>query len=134
MKIKLSSLDMVEITKSLKDGWMDLNKISCFKWLLDGYNPRKCISDEELRYYLENLEKGWGYKPYDYSHYKEMIDGSVKLGQLDEDKAKALKNDWFYRQMIKEAFLGLLSIKSLGGEFYDVEPDFSFTDETPPKF
>lgn len=134
MKIKLSSLDMVEITKSLKGGWIDLNKISCFKGLLDGYNPRKRVSDKELHYYLERLRKGWGYKPNDESLYNEMIDAGVTLGMLDKDKAKVFKNEWLYRQMVKEAFIGLLSIKALGGEFYDVEQDFSFIDETPPKF
>lgn len=134
MKIRLSNTDMVEITKSLKEGWIDLNKIACFRQLLDGYNPRKQISDDELEYYLDCLNKGWGYKPHDKQVYDKSIDAGMKLGVLDKDRATVLSDKWFYRQMVKEAFLGLLAIKALGGTLHDVEPDLSFIEMRPPKF
>ena len=63
MKMKLSSLDVLQIAKALKCGWLDTDRIESFKSLVDGYNPPKEISRKELSYYLDCLYKGWGYEP-----------------------------------------------------------------------
>ena len=47
MKMKLSSLDVLQIAKALKCGWLDTDRIESFKSLVDGYNPPKEISRKE---------------------------------------------------------------------------------------
>lgn len=39
-----------------------------------------------------------------------------------------------YKRMVKEAFIGLVAIRALGGTFTDKEADFSFINRKPPKF
>ena len=46
MRIKLSSVDILEITKALKGGWLDMDKVTGLKTLLDGYNPPKQITKD----------------------------------------------------------------------------------------
>ena len=54
MRIKLSSVDILEITKALKGGWLDMDKVTSFKTLLDGYNPPKQITQRQMHYYLNS--------------------------------------------------------------------------------
>ena len=55
-------------------------------------------------------------------------------GDLLEKWKRQIDDGNIYRRMVKEAFIGLVAIKALGGTFTDKEPDFSFTDGEPPKF
>ena len=133
MKMKLNSLDVLQIAKALKCGWLDTDKIASFKSLVDGYNPPKEISRKELSYYLDCLYKGWGYEPTEWEQVKEkMLQGLD--GDLLEKWKRQIDDGSIYRCMVKEAFIGLVAIKALGGTFTDKEPDFSFTDGKPPKF
>lgn len=127
MEVKLSSLDMVQIAKALKEGWLDLDKIESFKSLVDGYNPPKDICKPELEYYLDCLYKGWGYVPADEEQMKEAMLQGLETKQLEKWKNR-IENDSVYRNLVKSTFMGLLAVKALGGKFIDVEPDFSFMD------
>ncbi|MDD3040199.1 hypothetical protein [Bacteroides sp.] len=133
MKVKVDSKDVLEIAKALKCGWLDMGKIESFKSLLDCYNPHKEIKRDELNYYLDCLYKGWGYKPTDEGSIKEMMLQGLD-GELLEKWRKHIESNSVYKRMVKEAFLGMVAIKALGGTFADIEPDFSFTGEEPPDF
>lgn len=133
MKVKVNSKDVLEIAKALKCGWLDMDKIASFKSLLDGYNPPREIKRDELNYYLDCLYKGWGYVPTDRKQIEETM-----LQGLDDDLLekweKSIDDGSLYKRMVKDAFLGMVAIRALGGTFADIEPDFSFTDKEPPKF
>lgn len=133
MKVKLNSRDVLEIAKALKCGWLDMGKISTFQSLLDGYNPPKEIKKKELDYYLDCLYKGWGYIPTDQKQIKE-----VMLQGLDDDLlgrwGKCIEDGIVYKRMVKDAFLGMVAVRALGGTFTDKKPDFSFTSEESPDF
>lgn len=133
MKIRLNSIDILQIAKALKCGWLDTDKIDSFKSLVDGYNPPQEIKRDELNYYLECLYKGWGFTPTNKEAIKEMM-----LQELDSDLLKkwqkSIEDNSLYKRMVKDAFLGMVAIKALGGTFTDIEPDFSFTERKPPKY
>ena len=57
MKMKLNNVDVLQIAKALKCGWLDTDRIESFKSLVDGYNLPKEISRKELNYYLDCLYK-----------------------------------------------------------------------------
>lgn len=133
MIIKLDSIDVLQITKALKSGWLDLSKIESFKSLVDGYNPPKQIAKDEVDYYLDCLFKGWGYNPTSKEQIKMAMLQGLENDLLEQWKS-SIENDSLYRQMVKYAFLGLLAIKGLGGNFEDVEPDFSFIEMRPHRF
>lgn len=133
MKIKVNSKDVLEIAKALKCGWLDMGKIATFQSLLDGYNPPKEIKRDELNYYLDCLYKGWGYKPTDKETVNEMMLQGLDADLLEKWE-KHIKSDRVYKRMVKEAFLGMVAIRALGGTFTDKEPDFSFTGEEKPNF
>lgn len=130
MKVRLESKDVAEIAKSLKSGWLDMGKVAVFQRLIKGYNPPKAITKQELDYYLDCLKKGWGYIPTDQENLQQTM-----LENLPDD----LKAEWIeqinegsiYRNLIKEAFLGLCALKGLGGTFTDQEGDFSFMEQEP---
>lgn len=124
---------MLQIAKSLKCGWLDTDKIESFRSLVDGYNPPKRIGRNELNYYLECLYKGWGYEPTKWERVKEQMLKGLD-GDLLEKWRRQIDDGSIYRRMVKEAFIGLVAIKALGGTFADIEPDFRFTEEEPPKF
>lgn len=129
----MNSKDVLEIAKALKCGWLDMEKIASFQSLLDGYNPPKEIKEEEIDYYLECLYQGWGYRPTDKETIKEAILQDLH-GELLEKWGNHIKNDSVYKRMVKEAFLGMVAIRGLGGTFSEKEPDFSFTNREPPTF
>lgn len=133
MKIRLNNIDVLQIAKALKCGWLDTDKIDSFKSLVEGYNPPKGIKREELNYYLECLFKGWGYEP---TNQKQVED--TMLQRLDSDLLekwrRQIEDGSIYRRFVKDAFIGLVTIKALGGTFTAIEPDFSFMEKKPPKF
>lgn len=133
MKIRLSSVDVLQIAKALKCGWLDTDKIESFKSLVEGYNPPKEIKKQELSYYLDCLYKGWGYVPTEQKVIQEMMMKGFDSDLLDKWQQQ-IDNGSIYKGMVKDAFLGMVAIKALGGTFIDKEPDFSFTDAEPPKF
>ena len=133
MKIKLDSIDILQITKALKSGWLDLDKIESFKSLVDGYNPPRRITRNELAYYMDCLYKGWGYVPTNEKEIKEAMLQGLDDKQLEKWQG-SIEDGSVYRQLVKYAFIGLLAIKGLGGRFDDIEPDFSFTGMKPPRF
>ena len=85
MRIKLSSVDILEITKALKGGWLDMDKVTSFKTLLDGYNPPKQITQRQMHYYCKCLYKGLGYTPTD-----EATINKIMLSELPAN----LKEKW----------------------------------------
>ena len=58
---------------------------------------------------------------------KEMMQGLD--GDLLEKWKRQIEDGSIYRRMVKEAFIGLVAIKALGGTFTDKEPDFSFNSD-----
>lgn len=133
MKIRLSSVDVLQIAKALKCGWLDTDKIASFRSLVDGYNPPREIKQKELDYYLDCLYKGWGYKPTEWERVKEVMLQGLD-GDLLEKWELQIEDGSIYRRFVKDAFIGLMAIKALGGTFTDKEPDLSFTDGKPSKF
>lgn len=128
MKIKLSSLDVLQISKALKGGWLDLDKIDTFKSLVEGYNPPKGITDEELSYYLECLHKGYGYIPTPRKEFESQLLPELNNEQLEKWK-DGIEDGSIYKQFVKRAFIGLVAVRGLGGTFEDVKPVFSFIEE-----
>lgn len=55
-------------------------------------------------------------------------------GDLLEKWRRQIEDGSIYRRLVKEAFVGLIAIKALGGTFTGKEPDFGFVDGKPPKF
>lgn len=41
MKIKLSSVDTLQMAKAIKSGWLDTDKVEALRQLVEGYNPPK---------------------------------------------------------------------------------------------
>lgn len=133
MIIKLNNTDVMQIVKALKSGWLDLSKVDGFKRLIDGYNPPKEITRDELDFYLDCLFKGWGYRPTGKKQIRDaMLQGLDR--ELLEQWGAAIENGRLYKQLVRYAFLGLLAIKGLGGSFEDVEPNFEFIEKKPPQF
>lgn len=133
MEVKLNSIDVLQIAKALKSGWLDLSNIESFKSLVDGYNPPKRVTRNELDYYLDCLFKGWGYRPTSKEQIKQaMLQGLD--GEMLEKWRCYIENDSVYREFVKSAFIGLLAVKALGGSFEDVGQDFSFIEMKPPQF
>lgn len=133
MRIKIDSIDVLQIAKALKSGWLDTDRVESLKSLVEGYNPPKMIKRDEFNYYLDCLYKGWGYKPTDVGAVKEVALHGLD-GELLEKWQKSIENNALYKMMVKSAFLGLLSIHALGGTFAGVEADFSFMEGRPPEF
>jgi len=133
MKIRLSSIDVLQIAKALKCGWLDTDKIESFKSLVEGYNPLKEIKKQELCYYLDCLYKGWGYVPTEQKEIGEMMMKYFDSDLLDKWQ-RQIDDGSIYKRMIRDAFLGMVAIRALGGTFIDKKPDFSFTDNEPLKF
>ncbi len=127
MKIKLSSIDVLQISKALKSGWLDLDKIDTFKSLVEGYNPPELIDDKKLAYYKDCLFKGWGYEPTPINEFNEIVNN------LDSDQLSkwedCIKDGRLYSIFVERAFWGLIAIKALGGTFEEVKPDFSFIED-----
>ena len=131
MKIKLSNTDVVEIAKAIKSGWLDLSKVASFKSLLDGYNPTKPITAQQLDYFIKCLYRGVGYIPNDEPTTKELFE---QLPPDEKEKwAVGIENGQLYRMFIKDIFVGMVALKAIGGRFVDKEPDFGFI-ETVPDF
>lgn len=130
MEINLSVQDILELSRALKNGKLNIDKVSRLRDLKANYRPPKSIGGEELEYYLNLLMRGWGYAPTSSKVFAQML----LQGDVAEKHKKYIESGRCYRQLIKDAFIGLLAIRALGGKFYNVEPDFSFENETPPSF
>lgn len=125
--MKLSSIDVLQIAKALKCGWLDTDKIASFRRLVEAYNPPREIKQHELDYYLDCLYKGWGYEP---TARKQFIEAMLQGldGDLLEQWRQSIEDGQVYRRLVKDAFMGLMAVKALGGTFTDKEPDFGFMD------
>lgn len=55
-------------------------------------------------------------------------------GDLLEKWRRQIEDGSIYSRFVKDAFIGLVAIKALGGTFTDKEPDFGFMESKPPKF
>lgn len=120
MEIKLNSIDMLQIAKALKCGWLDLDKIESFRSLVEGYNPPKEIKQDELDYYLDCLYDGWGYTPASEEQVREAMSQGLSA-DLQEKWKRQIGNGQLYRRLVREAFLGLIAMKALGGTFQYTE-------------
>lgn len=129
MKIKLNSTDVLEIAKALKSGWLDMDKITSFKSLLDGYNPPKMITQQQLDYMVGCLYDGIGYIPNSEAATNKIF--KELPPELQEKWKVSIENGQLYRTFIKEAFCGMVAVKAIGGQFTLKEPDFSFTESVP---
>lgn len=130
MKVKLNSKDILEIAKALKGGWLDMDKIERFKSLLEGYNPPKEITDEQIKYYLDGLYRGIGYKPTDEAKVIDAIKMSLDKELLETWK-ESLEDGRVYKMLVREAFLGMVAIVAMGGTFEEPEFDFNFLGTKP---
>ena len=128
MKVKLDNKDVLEIAKSLKNGWLDMGKVAVFQRLIKGYNPPKAITNKELDYYLSCLKNGWGYIPTEQKQIEQtMLEGlpNELLAEWHDD----IKSGIIYKTLVKEVFLGLVALKGLGGAFINQQGDFSFMEK-----
>ena len=130
MKIKLDNTDVLEIAKALKSGWLDMDKITAFKSLIDGYNPPKLITGQQLKYFKDCLYSGIGYIPNSEAATKELL--QQLPDEVKEKWGKGIENGNVYRTFVREAFFGMVAVKALGGQFVFKEPDFSFIESIPP--
>ena len=76
-------------------------------------------------HYLDYLYKGWGYEPRKWEHVKEQVLQGLD-GDLLERWRRQIEDGSLYRRFVKEAFVGLVAIKALGGTFTEKEPDLGF--------
>lgn len=125
MKIKLDSKDVLEITRAIKGGWLDMGKVEAFKHLLKAYNPPKAITDKELNYYLDSLNKGCGYTPTSLVDINQKMFNELPAEVLEEWRDQ-IADGSIYREVVKSAYLGMIAINGLGGTYADKEPDYSF--------
>lgn len=130
MIIKLSSKEIVQIAKAIKCGWLDTDKVMSLKHLAHGYNPPKKIKKREINYYLKCLYKGWGYIPTDQSILHGKIRDEVDDSLLKEWSSK-IDDGTIYKELVKDAFWGLVALKVLGGEIEDKESEFDFLKHEP---
>lgn len=132
MKVKLENKDVLEIAKSLKSGWLDMDKVAVFQRLVKGYNPPKAITKQELNYYLDCLQKGWGYIPTNQKEIEQiMLEGLPD--ELITEWQDQINDGIIYRTLVKEAFWGMCALRGLGGTYTEIEGDFSFMEQEPFK-
>ena len=79
------------------------------------------------------LVQGWGYEPTEWEQVKEKILQGLD-GDLLEKWRQQIEDGSIYRRLVKDAFIGLVAVRALGGTFTDKELDFSFADGKLPKF
>lgn len=132
MKVKLNSKDVLEIAKALKCGWLDMGKVERSKSLLEGYNPPKQITQEQMGYYLDCLYKGIGYKPNDEAKVMAVMQEGLDKDLL-ENWQRSIEDGSVNKRLVRDAFFGMVAIKAMGGTFDQPEFDFSFC-ETQPDF
>ena len=125
MRIKLSSVDILEITKALKGGWLDMDKVTSFKTLLDGYNPPKQITQRQMHYYCKCLYKGLGYTPTDEATINKIMLSELPAN-LKEKWERGINDGSIYKMLIRNAFFGMIAIRALGGSYTPKNEDYSF--------
>lgn len=133
MRIKLSSVDTLQMAKAIRSGWLDTDKVEALRALADGYNPPRTIGSDEFHYYLDCLYDGWGYEPTDIEAARKAMLDTLEADVLERWRQR-IDDCSVYKRMVKEAFIGLVAIRALGGTFIDKEADFSFINRKPPKF
>lgn len=133
MKIKLSSVDTLQMAKAIKSGWLDTDKVEALRQLVEGYNPPREVGSEEFHYYLDCLNDGWGYTPTSIEEAREAMLNTLEADLLEKWRQR-IDDYSVYKRMVKEAFTGLVAIRALGGMFTDKEADFSFINKKPPRF
>lgn len=133
MKIKLSSVDTLQMAKAIKSGWLDTDKVEALRQLVEGYNPPRAIGSAEFHYYLDYLLDGWGYEPTDIETAREAMLSTLEADMLEKWQQR-IDDYSVYKRLVKEAFVGLVAIRALGGTFTDKEADFSFLNKKPPRF
>lgn len=130
MKVKLSSIDILEIAKALKCGWLDMGKIASFKSLLDGYNPPREINQRQMDYYCECLYKGLGYTPTDEATITKMMLAELPT-DLKEKWGESIDDGSVYKRLVRDAFFGMVAMRALGGKYTPKDEDYSFCDKEP---
>ncbi len=133
MRIKLSSVDTLQMAKAIRSGWLDTDKVEALRALVEGYNPSRAIGSDEFHYYLDCLYDGWGYEPTDIEEARRAMLDTLEADVLERWRQR-IDDYSIYKRMVKEAFIGLVAIRALGGTFTDKEADFSFINRKPPKF
>lgn len=133
MEIKLSAKDILELSKAIKSGRIEIDKVERLKSLKENYNPPMKIGNKELEYYLKCLYDGWGYVPTDSRKIQKMMLEGLNSEQLEKWKDR-IEDCRVYRRLVKGAFLGLMAIKALGGTYIEKEPDFNFMEQKIPEF
>ena len=128
MKIKLNSKDVLEITKAIKSGWLDVDKVERFRYLLNGYNPPKEITRKQMDYYRECLYMGWGYTPTDEAEIKSMMLECLPM-DLKEKWQKSVEDGSVYKKLVRDAYLGMVAMRALGGKFTQKDADYSFCEK-----
>lgn len=128
MKIKLNSTDVMEIARATKSGWLDVARITRFKFLLDSFNPPKRITREQLQYYLDCLYMGWGYIPTDEGEIAAMMLDQLPT-ELKDKWRKSIEDGSIYKRLVRDIFLGMVAMRALGGKFHEKEPDYSFCEK-----
>ena len=100
-----------------------------FKKSFQDCGNMEMITDEDLAVYIDCLYKGWGYIPTKREDFEV-----IPSGEMNDEQAAMWKelnqNGDMYKICVKEAFLGLVAIRALGGTFEKVEPDFSFIEQS----
>lgn len=132
MKMKLNSKDILEIAKALKCGWLEMGKVERFKSLLEGYNPPRQITQEQMGYFLDCLYKGIGYKPNDEAKVMAAMQEGLDKDLLEKWR-ESIEDGSVYKRLVRDAFWGMVAIVAMGGTFDQPEFDFSFC-ETQPDF
>lgn len=125
MKVKLSSIDILEISKALKCGWLDMCRVAGFKSLLDGYNPPKEITQRQVDYYCECLYKGLGYTPTDEDTMTRAMLAELPT-DLKEEWGESIEDGSLYKKLVRDAFLGMVAMRALGGKYTPNNGDYGF--------
>ena len=133
MKIRLSSIDTLQLAKAIKSGCLDTDKVEALRQLVEGYNPHKSIGSDEFHYYLNCLYDGWGYEPTDIEITTESMLNELEGEELEKWR-KRIDDYSVYKRLVKDVFVGLVAMRALGGTFTDKEADFNFLNKKPPRF
>ena len=109
-----------------------MGKVERFKSLLEGYNPPREITQEQVSYYLDCLYKGIGYTPNGEAKVMAVMQEGLDKDLLEKWQ-KSIEDGSVYKRLVRDAFFGMVAIKAMGGTFDQPEFDFSFC-ETQPDF
>ncbi len=126
MKIKLSPNDVLQLSRAIKGGCLDTDKIVCLQQLVKWYNPpeKNEVSDDDMMFYLDCLKMGLGFIPNSREsfskYYKNELSSNGKHRDTLIEWLSELLNGNLYNMLIKDIFMGMIALRAIGGEF--VEP------------